>query len=80
MGYLVWALIILIVVCLLFAISAGFVRQSLVDSEYNNNCNATATNNLNSAWNRINAQFGICIAFGLLAVIGLIVYFVKKNK
>lgn len=81
MKYAIIACVVLLVVCLLFAIAAGYIRKYLSDSSYaTNSCNQTAVTALDSAWQGVNIQFGLCITFGFLSLVGIIVLIIISRK
>jgi hypothetical protein len=80
-GYVLISGIVIFLILLSFALFAGFVRQSLIDSNYSTNCTTgTTTQDLDVASSRVDYVFLISIILGIVLLLVSIVITVYKYK
>lgn len=69
-GYVLISGIVIFLILLSFALFAGFVRQSLIDSNYSKNCTTgTTTQDLDTASSRVEYVFWFSIGLGVLLLV-----------
>lgn len=75
------ACVIIIILCLSFALFAGFVKASIDGSNYKTSCTGTQTiTDLDTASSRVNWVYGVTITVGVLALIGIIISLIFKFR